>query len=353
MTRDKVKLFDLIKNRVLIIAEIGCNHNGDLALAKKLIEAAAGAGADAAKFQSFIPEEMISVGSPKADYQINATGTEESQFQRLKRMQLTQLEQKDLQNFCEMKGILFCSSPFDHQSAAFLNTLNVPFFKIPSGEITNIPLLKHIGSFRKPVILSTGMSNLGEIEAALHVFGNENRKDVILLHCLSDYPARWEDANLNAIKTLSEAFHLPVGFSDHSLGIELALIAVGMGSVVIEKHITLDKNMEGGDHRSSLEPHEFKDMVLKIRRLKIALGDGVKKCMPSEKNVRDVARKSIVSRRKIKKNQFIENDDIAIKRPGTGIKPGLLGIVIGSRVKEDIQADTMIEWHQIEVNNNL
>lgn len=341
-------LADLIDNRVLVIAEIGCNHNGNLEVAKKLVEAAVNAGADAAKFQSFVPEEMILENAPKADYQIKATGEKESQFQRLKRMQLTQSEQNKLKQCCELKGIVFCSSPFDHQSAKFLNKLKVPFFKIPSGEITNIPLLKYIGSFRKPVILSTGMSDLGEVENALNAIGKENRKNIVLLHCLSEYPAKWEDANLKAILTLKNAFHLPVGFSDHSESIELALVAVGLGAVVIEKHITLDRNMEGGDHKASLEPDTFKEMVDKIRMLEVALGDGIKRCMPYEKNVRSVARKSIVARKDIKRGDIIESECIAIKRPGIGISPVFIHKILGSRAKEDIGENELFGWHQLE-----
>jgi len=350
MSHDSENILDLIKRRVLIIAEIGCNHNGDVQLAKKLVEAAADAGADAAKFQSFIPEDMIAKNSPKADYQIKATGTEESQFQRLKRMQLSQREQEELKHFCMKKEILFCSSPFDHQSAEILNKLNVSFFKIPSGEITNIPLLKHIRSFRKPIILSTGMSNLGEVEDALNAIGDECSKDVILLHCLSDYPARWEDVNLKAMQTLKNAFHLPVGFSDHTQGTELALVAVGMGAVVIEKHITIDRNMEGGDHKASLEPHEFKYMVETIHRLRIALGDGVKRCTLSEQNVRDVARKSIVAIRNIRKDEIIGKNDLAIKRPGTGISPKFIEKIVGSRARNEILKDHVIKWSQLDID---
>jgi len=335
-------------NKTFIIAEIGCNHNGDMALARELIKAVSKSGADAAKFQSFVIEEMITKNAPKARYQIEAIGMRGSQFQRLKRLSLSHGQQEELQNFCQQNKILFCSSPFDHQSADFLNRLNVPFFKIPSGEITNTPLLQHIGSFCKPIILSTGMADLGEIEHALNAIGRENKKNIVLLHCLSDYPAKWQEANLNAIKTLRQAFHLPVGFSDHTKGIELSLVAVGMGAVVIEKHITLDKGMEGGDHKASLEPHEFKDLVNKIRRLESALGDGIKRCMPSEENVRDVARKSIVAGKDIKRGKVIGRDDLAIKRPGTGIQPRLLNKIIGSRAKENIQAGQLIEWHQLD-----
>jgi N-acetylneuraminate synthase len=349
MNENFEKLTDLIKKRVLIIAEIGCNHNGDVSMAKKLVEAAVYAGADAAKIQSFIPEEMITEKSPKAYYQIIATGTEESQFQRLKRMQLAWKEQEDLKKFCELKKIIFCSSPFDIKSADFLNKLDVLFFKIPSGEITNIPFLKYISSLHKPIILSTGMSNLGEVEDALNAIGDESRKGVILLHCLSDYPGKWKDANLKAMQTLKNSFLLPVGFSDHFEGYELSLVAAGMGAVVIEKHITLNKNMEGGDHRASLEPDEFKEMVEKIRKLEVALGDGIKRCMPSEQNVRDVARKSIVARRNINKGEIICMDDLSIKRPGNGISPKFINMIIGSHTLENITKDQLVSWSQLKM----
>ena len=349
---DIFNLIEKIAERVFIIAEVGCNHNGDLDIAKSLVDAGLNAGADAVKFQSFRPEEMSVRHTPKADYQLRATGSEESQFNRLKRMSLDEDSQRNLKAYCDKKRILFCSSPFDCQSADFLNKLNVSFFKIPSGEITNTPFLKHIGSFGKPIILSTGMSNLGEVEIALNAINWESKIDIILMHCLSDYPAMWQEANLKAMHTLGNAFNLPVGFSDHTKGIEVALVAVGMGAVVIEKHITLDRNMEGGDHKASLEPHEFKHLVEKIRKIEAALGDGVKRCMPSEENVRDVARKSIVCRKYIKKGHVIQRDDISIKRPGTGISPNYFNEIVGSIATEDIKTDELISWHQIELKTN-
>lgn len=329
-----------------IIAEIGCNHNGDLAIARELVQAAAASGADAAKFQSFDPDDMITVDSPKADYQLRATGTEESQYQRLQRMHLGVEQHEELQALCESYGITFCSSPFDQGSAELLQRLQVPFFKIPSGEITNLPLLRQIGSYGKPVILSTGMSNLGEIETALEALSGA--REIVLLHCVSDYPARWEDANLRAILTLSQAFHLPVGFSDHTEGIELPLVAVALGAVVIEKHLTLDRNMEGGDHRASLEPPEFTAMVEKIRRLRAALGDGRKTCTPAEMNVRAVARKSLVTRRSIRAGARLTEDDIAIKRPGTGIAPAFLPEIIGAAARVEIPIGVLLRWSHLE-----
>lgn len=344
-------IFELLNKGIFIIAEIGCNHNGDMAIARDLVRRISEAGADAAKFQSFNPEDMITENSPKATYQIKATGMKESQYQRLSKLKLNRKEHEELKCLCEDYNISFCSSAFDHRSAVLLNELDVPFFKLGSGEITNLPLIEHIGLYGKPVILSTGMSNLGEIENAINTIG-KNRGNVILMHCVSDYPTQWEEANLRAIKTLREAFHLPVGFSDHTEGIELPLVAIGLGAVVIEKHITLSRDMEGGDHKASLEPHEFKEMVSKIRRLEKALGDGVKRCMPSEENVREVARKSIVANRTIKKGETIGRENIAIKRPGTGIPPSFIDKIIGSRTRENISADEQIRWSQLDYNDS-
>ena len=343
-----IDLIKEIKTKIFIIAEIGCNHNGDMNVAKQLINVAADCGANAVKFQSFVPENMITTHSPKADYQIRATGTGESQYDRLCRMKASEEDHEMLVEYCRNKNITFFSTPFDETSADLLRKLEVPFFKIPSGEITNLPLIKHVASFGNPMILSTGMANLGEIEEAINVIGQKNRSNIVLMHCVSDYPADWVEANLRAIQTIRDAFHLPVGFSDHTEGIELSLVAVGLGAVIIEKHITLDKNMEGGDHKASLEPHGFKEMVGKIRRLEIALGDGIKKCMPSEENVKKVARKSIVAGKNINKGDIINNNDLAIKRPGTGLHPKYLENIINYVSKETIKKDQLIHWYNIE-----
>lgn len=329
-----------------VIAEIGCNHNGNMAIARELVQVAARAGADAAKFQSFDPAEMITVDSPKADYQIRATGSQESQYQRLQRLRLGVEQHEELQALCDSCGIIFCSSPFDRPSGELLLRMNVPFLKIPSGEITNLPLLRQLGSYGRPVILSTGMSNLGEIETALEALSGTD--EIVLLHCVSDYPARWEDANLRAMLTLRQAFHLPVGFSDHTEGIELPLVAVALGAVVIEKHLTIDRNMEGGDHRASLEPPEFKAMVEKIRKVTAALGDGKKTCTPAEMNVRAVARKSLVTRRAVRAGNRLTEDDIAIKRPGTGIAPAFLPEIIGASARVDLPGGVLLRWSHLD-----
>jgi N-acetylneuraminate synthase len=344
-------LFKLLRKRVLVIAEIGCNHNGDKQIAKRLIKAAAESGADIAKFQTFNPDELLTIDTPKALYQIKAAGTKETQFERLDRIKLNKEDHKELKNYCESSNIIFCSSPFDHQSVDLLHELDVPFFKVASGEITNLPLLEHISSYGKPIVLSTGMSNLGEIEDALNAIGEKCRKQVVLMHCISTYPANWEDANLRAIRSLREAFNLPVGFSDHSTGIELSLVAVGMGAVIIEKHITVSKEMDGGDHIASLDMDEFRDLVSKIRRIEGALGDGIKRCIHSEENVKEVARKSIVSRRTVDIGKIITSDDLVIKRPGVGIPPKYLSMIIGAKAKESISADKLIKWSQLDLQN--
>jgi N-acetylneuraminate synthase len=340
---------ELLSKRVLIIAEIGCNHNGDMNIAKQLIEVAASAGADCAKFQSFNPDELMVRHAPKASYQIEATSASETQYERLCRLRLSKDDHLELKKHCEEQGVLFCSSPFDHGSADLLFEVGVPFVKIASGEVTNLPFLAYIGSLDLPIVMSTGMASIEEIEEALDTIEKDNSQAVVLMHCLSSYPAPWEEANLLAIKALQETFSLPVGFSDHSEGIDLSLAAVALGAVAIEKHITLDKDMEGGDHRASLEPHEFEELVKKIRKLEVALGDGVKRCMPSEENIRDVARKSIVSLKSINEGQVIASADIGIKRPGTGIPPRFVNRIIGSRAKEDISEDRLIKWNQIDL----
>ncbi len=340
---------DELKKRVLIIAEVGCNHNGHMDIARKLIRAAADAGVDAVKFQTFDPGVMIWEQAPKAAYQIRATGTEESQYERLCRLRLTRSQHQVLKRWCEDNGVIFCSTPFDSPSAELLQELKVPFFKIASGEITNLPLLEQIAGFDKPMILSTGMSNLGEIETALSVIGEKRRHRVTLMHCVSEYPASWAEANLKAIPSMKAAFRLPVGYSDHTEGIELPLVAVGLGAVVIEKHITLDRRMEGGDHLASLEPGQFSDMVQKIRSLEAALGNGVKRCMPSETNVRTVSRKSLFAARSIKTGSRIRQADLVAKRPGTGISPALIGMVLGAKAVSDIDDDEMLTWSKIEM----
>ncbi|MCW7999959.1 N-acetylneuraminate synthase, partial [Clostridium sp. cpc1] len=264
-------------NKTFIIAEAGVNHNGNIDIAKKLVDAAVEAGVDAIKFQSFKAGNLVTKSAKKAEYQKETTGNG-NQFEMLKKLELSYKEHIILKKYCEEKGIMFISTPFDFESADLLEKLNIPLYKISSGDLTNIPLLKYIAKFNKPMIVSTGMANLGEVEIAVNAIKEGGNDKITLLHCTSNYPTACEDVNLNAILTLKNAFKLPVGYSDHTIGIEIPIGAVAMGTKVIEKHFTLDKNMEGPDHRASLEPNELKEMVKNIRNIEKAFGNGIKIC---------------------------------------------------------------------------
>ena len=325
-----------------IIAEAGVNHNGDINQAKKLIDVAKGAGADAVKFQTFKAEELVTRGVGKAQYQKETTDAKESQFEMLKNLELTEREFKELFNYAQKKGIISLSSPFDKRSVDLLDGLGIPAFKVPSGEITNFPLLKHIARKKKPIILSTGMSNLGEVEEALEVIREEGVEEIVLLHCVSCYPAKVEDMNLRAIETLKQVFKLPVGLSDHSLGITIPIAAVALGACVIEKHFTLDKNLLGPDHRASLEPDELRQMVMTIRDAEKAMGGGVKRPTKEEEENKKVGRRSIVARVDIPWGTTITEEMLDIKRPGTGLEPKYLEEIIGRVTEIAIKKDEAI-----------
>ncbi len=325
-----------------IIAEAGVNHNGDIKLARKLIDVAKEAGADAVKFQTFKVEELVTREAEKAWYQKETTDAQESQFDMLKKLELTESDFEELYSYAQNEGIIFLSSPFDKRSVDLLDELGVPAFKIPSGEITNFPLLKHIARKKKPVILSTGMSTPGEIEEALEVLRVDKAEEIVLLHCISSYPAKIEDINLRAMETLKQAFQLPVGLSDHSLGTTMPIAAVALGAGVIEKHFTLDKNLPGPDHRASLEPEELKQMVKAIRDVEKALGSGVKRPTAEEEENRKVARRSIVAKVDIPKGVIITGEMLDIKRPGTGIEPKYLGEIMGRAAEVTIKKDEII-----------
>jgi N,N'-diacetyllegionaminate synthase len=328
-----------------IIAEAGVNHNGSLELAKKLVDVAAEAGADAVKFQTFKAEAVVSRFAPKAEYQKQTTDANESQLEMIKKLELSYEDFEGLFRYSQNRGIIFMSTPFDIESARFLKDLGVEIFKIASGEITNYPLLREIGSYGKEIILSTGMAKLGEIEEALElltIFGTPKEK-ITVLHCNTEYPTPYEDVNLRAMLTIREAFKVKVGYSDHTLGIEIPVAAVALGACVIEKHFTLDKNLPGPDHRASLEPEELKAMVRAIRNVEKALGSGIKKPSPSELKNLPIARKSIVARRAIKKGEIFTEDNLTVKRPGTGISPMRWTEVLGRKAPRDFKQDEMIE----------
>jgi N,N'-diacetyllegionaminate synthase len=330
--------------KVFIIAEAGVNHNGDIEIAKKLIDAAKDANADAVKFQTFVTENIVSRKAEKAKYQKDNIGDEESQFEMLKKLELDVDIHRLLINYCKKKNIMFLSTPFDHDSINMLNKLGLEIFKIPSGELTNLPYLKHIGSLNKKVILSTGMANIGEVEDALNVLleSGTKRDHIDILHANTEYPTPMEDVNLNAMVTLGNTFKVKFGYSDHTLGIEVPIAAVALGAEIIEKHFTLDKSMEGPDHKASLEPSELNKMVKAIRNIEIAMGDGIKQTSPSEQKNKPIARKSIVAQKKISKGEIFTSNNIAVKRPGTGISPMRWEEVIGKTSNQDFNKDDLI-----------
>ena len=334
-----------ISKKTYIIAEAGVNHNGDINMAKRLIEVAKAAGADAVKFQTFKTELLVSKNAPKADYQKATTDAEENQFDMIKKLELSVEDHAILIDYCREIGIEFLSSPFDLESIDLLHEIGLPLFKIPSGEITNLPYLKKIAAFNKRVILSTGMSTLEEVEEAVNlIVANGTDKDKItLLHCNTEYPTPYTDVNLKAMQTLKATFNVEVGYSDHTQGIEVAIAAVALGATVIEKHFTLDKSLPGPDQLASLDPQELKQMVDSIRHIEKALGNGIKEVSSSEKKNIAIARKSIVAAVDIKKGELFSEKNIAVKRPGNGISPMKWKSVLGERAKRDFLADELIE----------
>ena len=329
---------------VFIIAEAGVNHNGSQKLAKNLIDAAVKAGADAVKFQTFKAENLVSKSAQKAEYQKQTTSMEESQFEMIKKLELDVAVHKELMTYCQEKGIIFLSTPFDHDSIDLLNELGLEIFKIPSGEITNLPYLRHIGRLNKKIILSTGMANLGEVEAAINVLtgAGSQRESITVLHANTEYPTPMQDVNLKAMQTLGRAFNLTYGYSDHTNGIEVPIAAVAMCATVIEKHFTLDKTMEGPDHKASLEPHELTAMVQAIRNIEQALGSAVKQPSPSEMKNKSIARKSLVAKTVIKRGETFTEQNLTVKRPGTGINPMRWDEVLGTVAHKDYAEDELI-----------
>ncbi|MCV3373788.1 N-acetylneuraminate synthase [Campylobacter lari] len=329
---------------VVVIAEAGVNHNGDLNLAKKLIEVASEAGADYVKFQTFRTELCISKNAQKAEYQLKTTSHEESQFDMIKKLELSKQDHEVLIEHCKKCNIKFLSTAFDLESIDLLVELGVEIFKIPSGEITNLPYLKKIAKLNKNIILSTGMASLGEIEMALDVLTDNGtqRNKITILHCNSEYPTPFKDVNLKAMQTIKEAFKLPVGYSDHTLGMIIPIAAVAMGACVIEKHFTLDKNMQGPDHLASLNPDELKTMVQSIRELEQALGNGIKKPSESETKNINIGRKSLVAASPIKKGDFFTEKNLGVKRPGNGISPMEWDNIIGKVAEKNFDIDELI-----------
>ncbi len=331
-------------NKVFIIAEAGVNHNGSIELAKQLIDVASASGADAVKFQTWKTESCIVKGAVKAEYQKETTGADESQFDMVKKLELDVDTHHKLMDYCKEKKIMFLSTPFDHESIELLNDMGLDIFKVPSGEITHLPYLRHVGRLNKKVILSTGMADIGEIEDALDILisAGTKKENITVLHANTQYPTPMEDVNLKAMVTIGNTFDVEYGYSDHTLGIEVDIAAVAMGASIIEKHITLDKTMDGPDHRASLEPDELNAMVRAIRNIELALGSSVKKPSKSEKPNIEIARKSIVANEFIKKGEIFTENNLAIKRPGMGMNPMRWDEIIGTMSSKDYEADELI-----------
>lgn len=328
---------------VYIIAEAGVNHNGSLVLAKKLVDAAKDAGADCVKFQTFVSKNIASKNALKAEYQKLQTEPEESQQDMLKKLELSFDEFVELNEYCKSKNIEFMSTAFDFESVDFLNSLKMDTWKIPSGDITNLPYLMKIAKLNKSVILSTGMSTMEDVKSAIQVLQDNGSGELTVLHCTTEYPTPFNDVNLNAMNTIKDEFGVKVGYSDHTKGIEVPIAAVALGASIIEKHFTLDRNMEGPDHKASLEPDELKAMVDAIRHIEVALGNGIKKVAASEiKNI-SVARKSIVANRAIQAGEVFTEANITVKRPGDGISPMKWFDVLGKAAKRNFDEDEMIE----------
>lgn len=323
-----------------IIAEIGVNHNGSLDLARQLIDCAAKAQADAVKFQTFTAEDLVTRSASKADYQISNTKSGSSQYDMLKSLELSEEDFVALRKYCESAGIELLSTPFSENAADLLERVGVNAYKISSGDLTHLDLLRHIAAKGLPIILSTGMGNLGEVEEALAAIYSTGNRQVSLLHCVSNYPAAAEDCNLAAIETMRNAFAVQVGWSDHTEGAAISWAAVARGAAIIEKHITLDVNLPGPDHRASMEPREFREFVRGIRAIEAAIGTSIKAPTAAEKRTALVARRSLVAVRTLAAGTIVTAQDIAVKRPGTGMQPRHIDLVVGSRLARDIEADT-------------
>lgn len=328
-----------------VIAEAGVNHNGDIGLALRLIDAAADAGADAVKFQTFRAEKLVTAWAPMADYQKKNTGGDGSQFDMLRKLELSNDQHRILASRCAERGILFLSTPFDAESADFLASMNVLAIKVSSGDLTDNPFLRHLASMGLPVMLSTGMGTLDEVRGAMDALAGA--QGIALLHCVGNYPADPADVNLRAMDTMRHAFHVPVGYSDHSEGLVVALAAVALGAAVLEKHFTLDRNLPGPDHRASLEPAELAELVRDVRIVEQAMGHGRKEPAPSEFNTAVVARKSLVAACDIPAGTTLGPQHIIVKRPGTGISPGMQERLLGRKAKVAVSAGTLFNWEML------
>ena len=338
-------LFDKFNNHTFIIAEIGVNHNGDVNLAKKMIKSASECGVDAVKFQTFNSEDLVTENAKTAEYQEKNTSAN-SQLEMLKKLELSFEDFKELKYYASKCNVMFISSPFDIKSVDLLEELNVPLYKLGSGELNNFELIDYVQKKEKLMILSTGMATLEEIKETYDFI--DKKENLVILHCITGYPTSFNEANLNFIKTLQKEFDVPIGFSDHSPGIELPIAAVALGACVIEKHFTLDKSLDGPDHKASLNPKEFKAMVDAIRNVEVAMGDGVRKFSDNELEIKKIARKSIVLNQDVFKDMIIERRMLSIKRPGNGIPPKFIEDVVGKKLIKDLKVNAVLKWDYLE-----
>ena len=335
--------------RAVIIAEAGVNHNGDAKLAKELVQAAHDAGADCVKFQAFAASRLATRGTPKVPYQVAGTDRCESHYEMLEKLELSFEDQRAIKEYCESVGITFCSTPYGVEDARFLHSIGVKFFKTASADLVDAPMHRFIAATARPVVISTGMATLAEIEQVLSIYSEAGARDnVVLLHCVSNYPADINNVNLRVMRTLETAFACSVGFSDHTSTLASAVAAVALGATVIERHLTLDKCMSGPDHRASSDPGELAALVRMIREVEAALGDGVKRVAKEEQEMRRISRKSVVAATDIPKGAVVTSRQLTLKRPGDGLAPGELESICGCRAKEDIPADTLISWSMVE-----
>jgi N,N'-diacetyllegionaminate synthase len=334
-----------------LIAEIGVNHNGDMNLAKKMIDEAVKSGADAVKFQTFKAINLVTKGTPKVKYQEKTTSRSESHYEMIEKLELKESQHYVLKNYCEKCGIDFISTPYDISSVEFLESLGVEQYKIASADLVDFELLKAIASTRKPVILSLGMASLGEIEDALNLFSNYDKGDLLLLHCVSNYPCSDNSLNLRVIEKLKKTFDYELGFSDHSIGFLAAVISISLGAKVIEKHFTLDKKLDGPDHKASSTPKEFFDLKNAVRRAELMLGSGDKKCQLEEMEMSKVSRKSIVTKKNMKKGDLIQSNDLVMMRPGTGLRAKVIEELIGMKLRKDLPKHTLLNWTDLEASD--
>lgn len=334
--------------KTYIIAEIGVNHAGSVDLAKKMISAAKSSGADAVKFQTFTAEALVTHGTPKVKYQETTTSVSEDHFNMIKNLEFKNEDHPEIFEYCKSLGIDFISTPYDIESARFLDNLGVTIFKVASADIVDLPLHRFLASTQKPVIIATGMATLGEIETVVNIYRDCKNENICLLHCVSNYPCSDESLNLSAMNTIANSFYLPVGFSDHSVGDLAASLSIALGAKVVEKHFTLDKNMPGPDHKASSTPEEFASLVRMIRQTEIMLGSPLKRPQQEEAQMALVSRKSIVAKFDLPKGHLISENDLTLKRPGTGIYSKSLGDIIGKITANDVPANKLISWHDIE-----